>query len=162
MGTTLSRLAERKHAAVGVALGLALGSAGLAVAYVTAPPSYADGQGSITVPAAVGLTATTVMFVATTIPAFADFTVTNPNGRNVHVGKARIRSVTTADCTRAGSVHSPLVTHTTPTTTVGPVRPGTTAVASTSTEDPSFTLHTTPTYDQSGCTISFTLTMRTR
>ncbi len=147
---------------VGLALGLALGSAGLAVAYVTAPLSYADGQGTITVPAAVALTATMVTFVATTIPAFADFTVANPNTRDVHVGRARIGAVTTTDCTTSGSAHSPLVTHTTPVTTVGTVRPGTTTVAGTSTSDPSFTLHTTPMYDQSGCTISFTLTVRTR
>ncbi len=150
---------KKKFVAIAAAAGLAVGSGGLAFAFIAAPTASTTGSGSVHTAQAVDITATTVVFTATTTPTFANFSITNPNGSRVHLGMARVSTVRTETCTLTGNHHSPLVTNTTGSHAVGTVTPGMTSVTNTSNRNPTFTLHNTPTYNQSDCTITYKLSV---
>jgi hypothetical protein len=150
---------KKKFVAIAAAAGIAVGSGGLAFAFITAPTSSAGGTGHVTAPTPVKVGTAPVVFNRVTTPTFANYTVTNPNTFTVHVGKARVSTVRTTDCTKNDNPLSPLVSNTTGTVTVGTVAPGKITVANTSLRNPTFTLHTTPSFNQSNCKITFKLTV---
>lgn len=150
---------KKKFLAVALAGGVALGAGGLAVAFITAPTASTTGTGHVVAAAPVTVYSAPVVISAVDVPTYVTFRIHNGNAFNVHLGKARVSTVTTSHCTKLTSSASPLVTHTTGTTTVGTVKPGTTTFANTSARNPSFTLLNTPSYTQTHCTISFKLTV---